>query len=202
MRACDFMLKVDDEKSIEMASDYFTFAKDIFMSDRVVASQATLQAIEPVMVQFMGHPVLGRSEDLVAQAVLGDFLDVLGFATYHIPLITKEFWDAFRVIFDTFQHIEVELADGKADPKLSKIIQIFYSGAQIKKKFVVEFFVPIGNYIARAPEHFLQIPNGVAVVLDKMNNVNLGEDVTGWEFVVEVLASVGKVFFGHLTTLS
>jgi hypothetical protein len=53
--------------------------------------------------------------------------------------------------------------------------------------------VPIGNYIARAPEHFLQIPNGVAVVLDKINNMNLGEDVTGWEFVVEVLASVGKV---------
>jgi hypothetical protein len=159
------MLKADDDRSMEMASDYFTFAKDIFMSDRVVASQATLQAIEPIMVQFMEHPVFSRS-DLLEQAVLGDFLDVLGFATYHIPLITKEFWDAFRVIFNAFERVEIDLAE--------------------------EFFVPIGNYIARAPEHFLQIPNGVAVVLDKINNMNLGEDVTGWEFVVEVLASVGK----------
>jgi hypothetical protein len=180
------MLKADDDRSMEMASDYFTFAKDIFMSDRVVASQATLQAIEPIMVQFMEHPVFSRS-DLLEQAVLGDFLDVLGFATYHIPLITKEFWDAFRVIFNAFERVEIDLAEG-----MHCFAQSF-SSSQCLCFVPVEFFVPIGNYIARAPEHFLQIPNGVAVVLDKINNMNLGEDVTGWEFVVEVLASVGKV---------
>jgi hypothetical protein len=55
--------------------------------------------------------VFSRS-DLLEQAVLGDFLDVLGFATYHIPLITKEFWDAFRVIFNAFERVEIDLAEG------------------------------------------------------------------------------------------
>jgi len=95
-----------NELQTDILMDYFTFAKDIFMNDRVIASRPTLQALEPIIVQFLEHPALNQ-HNLAEMAELIECLQVLGFATFHIPVITAEFWDAFRVVFDAFARAEV-----------------------------------------------------------------------------------------------
>lgn len=51
----------------------------------------------------------------------------------------------------------------------------------------------MGNYVARAPAHFLENPNATNVVLDKLNGVNMREKLEGWEFLVEVVSNLGMV---------
>lgn len=101
----------DEEEMIE-ASEYLLFVKDIFMNERVVASKATLQAIEPIIVQFLEHPVFKRPNLLEEVHVIVEVMDVLGFATFYIPVITKEFWDAFRIVFTLFQRVEADSCRG------------------------------------------------------------------------------------------